>query len=379
MEPMVYIHIPFCKRKCQYCDFLSFPPNDRRTMSSYVEALKREILSYKKEDTLIEVSSVFIGGGTPSLLPVEEFVSLMDCFHQVFHLKEGGEFTIESNPGTITEEKASAWKECGVNRVSMGVQSLDDQLLKTLGRIHTSEKVRESYRILRETGFDNINFDLMSGLPSQTMETWMDTLKEAVEMGPEHLSCYSLILEEGTPFYEHQNDYVFPDEETDRDMYHRMKEFLKEQGYERYEISNFSKTGKESRHNTGYWRRVPYYGLGLGASGLTENGIRTRNTDQMEDYLMYSHDPEKRFVEQELLSKKDQMEEFMFLGLRCQKGVTEQAFLAAFGSDMDTIYGEVLRKHERDGLLIREGTGWYLSDKGVDLSNQVFVDFLLDE
>ncbi len=376
---MVYIHIPFCVRKCQYCDFLSFPPACKESISSYLTALKKEILSYKKEDTLIEVSSVFIGGGTPSLIPPEEFASLMECFYEVFHLKEKGEFTLESNPGTITMEKALAWKRCGVNRVSMGVQSLDDALLKTLGRIHSVKEVKESYRILRDAGFDNINFDLMSGLPSQTMQTWMETLKEAVQMGPEHLSCYSLILEEGTPFYEQQENYVFPDEETDREMYHEMVDFLREKGYQRYEISNFSKEGKESRHNTGYWRRIPYYGLGLGASGLTKEQVRTRNTDNIEEYLLNSGDPDKRFVEQETLSLKDQMEEFMFLGLRCQKGVLESDFQSAFGRSMKDIFGEALLKHEEEGLLIHEGDRWFLSDQGVDLSNQVFVDFLLDE
>lgn len=371
---MLYVHIPFCVQKCHYCDFLSFPAATQ-TRKAYLEALCKEIEAWKGKEKA-PISSVFIGGGTPSILTPDELGPVLDTLNECFQIEREAEQTIEINPGTVTREKAFFWKQKGINRISMGVQSLEDDLLKKLGRIHTKKQVLESWYILKDAGFDNLSLDLMMGLPDQTLSVWKKTLREALSLNPRHLSCYSLILEEGTPFYDQQEELNLPDEETEREMYFCAQEILSEAGMQQYEISNFSQPGYESRHNTGYWRRRPYIGLGLGASSLLKEEIRTKNTEDMALYLAKSADPFQIRAEEQSLSIQEQMEEFMFLGLRCTQGVKKSEFLRLFKCPLETVYQTALEQHFQYGLLEQEGDWLRLTRRGMDLANQVFADFL---
>lgn len=378
MQPsmMLYVHIPFCIQKCAYCDFLSFPAA-AECRQAYVKALCAEIESWKGKETW-PVSSVFIGGGTPSVLSCDELDSILKALQKSFHIENDAEQTIEVNPGTVTAEKAHFWKQKGINRISMGVQAMDDHLLKRLGRIHTKKQVIESWELLRRAGFENISFDLMMGLPGQTLSMWEETLRQALTLNPQHLSCYSLIVEEGTPFFEKQSELDLPDEETERQMYWRTCQLLSEANMRQYEISNFSQPCYESRHNTGYWRRKPYIGLGLGASSLLKEQIRTKNTSDLGLYIAHSADQKAICEERQVLSIQDQMEEFMFLGLRCTHGVKGSEFLRLFGRSMETVYEAAISKHLQYGLLKQEEDRIYLTKRGLDVANQVFADFLLD-
>ena len=377
---MLYVHIPFCVRKCRYCDFLSFPPVCADSIGQYLKALEREIEAYR--DPALgsvrtePVRSVFFGGGTPSLLEGEQVWRIMDRLRAVFGIEADAEVTIECNPGSVSLEKARIWKQAGINRVSMGVQSFSDDLLRKLGRIHDRKTALDSYEILRNAGFENLSMDLMSGLPAQHLSDWLETLKEACDLQPEHLSCYSLIIEEGTPFWQEQDSLDLPDEDEERAMYREGVSYLRSRGYERYEISNFAKPGRESQHNTGYWIRTPYIGLGLGSASLLPGEIRTRNTADRKQYLQYSGDLSKIRTETDTLTEEDCMSETMFLGLRRMAGVSEEAFQTTFGKSIDSVFPGVLEKHVKDGLLVREDGRIRLTDRGIDLSNQVFVDFL---
>lgn len=371
---MLYVHIPFCIQKCQYCDFLSFPTSVE-VKTKYVEALQKEIVAWASYDTSpITLSSIFFGGGTPSLLTEEQIKNIMETIRAHYIIEPDAEITIEVNPGTVTLEKAMAWKEQGFNRVSMGVQAMQNELLRKLGRIHGVQEVLESHTLLKEAGFTNISFDLMMGLPGQTLAMWEDTLKQALALKPKHLSCYSLIIEEGTPFYEAQDTLALPDEDTERDMYHLTKELLSEQGFRRYEISNFSQPGFESRHNIGYWRRKPYIGAGLGASSLLVEEVRVQNTGNIEEYL--SKKFPNLWQDRQELSIEDQMAEFMFLGLRCSCGVNAETFEHQFGRSLQEVFGKAVQRHIANGLLQVTKGCISLTDKGFDLANQVFMDFL---
>ena len=271
----LYIHIPFCVQKCAYCDFLSAPANDA-AKAEYVDALKKEIQRYREVASSYQVSSVFVGGGTPSILSCEQMGEIFKMLRQVFTIDRDAEITIEANPGTVTEEKLEGWKQAGINRISFGLQSVNNEELKMLGRIHTYEEFRESYDMARQAGFDNINIDLISAIPGQTVKSWEHTLRTVAELHPEHISAYSLIIEEGTRFYQwygkgqtDQEKYPpLPDEDAERQMYERTEGILEEYGFHRYEISNYAREGKECRHNLGYWSRVEYLGIGLGASSF---------------------------------------------------------------------------------------------------------------
>jgi len=378
---MLYVHVPFCVRKCRYCDFLSFPPAEPLSMERYLEALEREIGAYRSSSeaacSSFPAESVFFGGGTPSLLKGEAIVRIMERLRSVFPIAKNAEITIECNPGSVSAQKAALWREAGINRVSMGVQSFSDALLRKLGRIHDRETALTSFQILREAGFDDLSLDLMSGLPSQHLSDWMQTLKEACDLSPEHLSCYSLIIEEGTPFCEEQDELELPEEEEERAMYREGVSYLKSRGYERYEISNFARPGYESRHNTGYWIRTPYIGLGLGSASLFPGEIRARNTADLSKYLEHSGELAVIREEMETLTKEDRMSETMFLGLRRMAGVSEQDFAGTFGKTIDEVFPGVTEKHIQDGLLMKENGRIRLTERGIDLSNQVFVDFLL--
>lgn len=376
----LYIHIPFCVRKCDYCDFLSAPA-DEETKYNYVKALLAEIKSYKQISGEYLVKTVFIGGGTPSSIKGEYITDIMNAVREVFFIPdfENGlpEITMEVNPGTLTPDKLKLYKLAGINRLSFGLQSADNRELKLLGRIHTYETFLENYRLAREIGFHNINIDLMSALPGQTLTDWLDTLSQVIQLNPEHISAYSLILEEGTPFFSRYQEED-QDEELDRAIYARTKEVLEKAGYFRYEISNYAKPGYESRHNTSYWVRTDYLGMGLGAASLLNNS-RYQNTESLSDYLELSKDYHDIRGSKEELPVYRQMEEFMFLGLRMSKGINKIYFQNLFGTCIESVYGGVLNKSLGEGLIDCKGDTIYLTDKGIDLSNRVLSEFLLDE
>ena len=356
-----YIHIPFCKRKCAYCDFLS--GFDVKDTQKYVDALLNEISSFKTDK---KIKSIFIGGGTPSVIDSRYTAEIMRCVKDNFTLVSDCEISIETNPGTLDEEKLSAYKNAGINRLSMGIQSFDDALLKTLGRIHDSRTARDNFALAKKY-FDNINMDLMFALPDQSLDNWRNTLKTAVLLEPTHISAYSLIIEENTPFYD---KYTSIDENIDREMYYYAKKFLSENGYIQYEISNFAKQGYECRHNLVYWQGGDYKGFGLGAASLINN-FRLKNTDDMRKYLNGIY-----VVESLGLDMDDQMKEFVILGLRCTDGIDTDLFKARFNADIYDIFGETLDKHIHSGLLKKHNNMLKLTEKGIDLSNMVFVDII---
>ncbi len=371
----LYIHIPFCVKKCDYCDFLSAPAT-KQVQMAYMDTLQKEIVEKATEYKDWCVDTVFIGGGTPTSVPYENIVSIMDTVKTAFSLEEECEITIECNPGTVTGESLMAYKAAGINRLSIGLQSADDILLKKLGRIHTYEQFLETLGRAKDAGFTNINVDLMSALPGQSLLQYEDTLRKIIKLDVEHISAYSLIVEEGTPFYKlYEADELFlPDEETERQMYYRTEDLLKEAGYERYEISNYAKKGYACRHNIRYWEREHYLGLGLGASSMIEN-VRFKNTDWLDEYLLENKYMEKTDIQE--LSTNECMEEFMFLGLRMTDGVSKTRFKEVFGCDMEVIYGSTLTKLKEQGLIAEKDNRIFLTKYGLDVSNRVFVEFLL--
>lgn len=381
-ELELYIHIPFCVKKCAYCDFLSGPASNQQ-IEEYVQALIEEIRYYKEFVKKYEVSTVFWGGGTPSLLTGEQMKVLMEVLGQTFFIRQNAEITMEANPGTVTVEKLLACQKAGINRISFGLQSVNNEELKMLGRIHTYEEFLESYEAARKAGFQNINVDLISAIPKQTVRSWEQTLQTIISLQPEHISAYSLIVEEGTTFAKLYGEgckleHLLPTEEEERRMYERTEELLREAGYHRYEISNYAKEGYECRHNLGYWERKEYLGLGLGASSLIEE-TRFHNTDEMKEYLRDASNPILLRREQEKLDRQEQMEEFVFLGLRKIRGIQEEKFAEMFGEDIWDCYGKNLERVIKEGLLEREEGVLRLTRKGIDVSNYVFYEILSDD
>ncbi|MCD7980978.1 MAG: radical SAM family heme chaperone HemW [Clostridiales bacterium] len=393
-ELELYIHIPFCIKKCLYCDFLSAPA-DVSVRDAYVDRLLEEIRFSGPDYSDCFVSSIFIGGGTPSILRSEQIEKLSDALNRNFHISEHAEFSVECNPGTLTMEKAKTMRRSGINRISMGLQSACNAELKLLGRIHTFEDFLLSFSFAREADFTNINVDLMSALPGQSAESWENTLRRTAELCPEHISAYSLILEEGTEFYTRYHEdallrergeepKLLPSEEEERRMYERTEIFLRERGYQRYEISNYARPGYECRHNIGYWTGREYLGLGLGASSLIGN-VRYRNTDILEDYIKTnpagtenSRGEDAFFCrEEERRGRKEEMEEFLFLGLRMTRGISRQDFRERFGMMPEDVYGNVFKRLKNDGLLDTAEGRIFLTKRGVDVSNTVFAQFLL--
>ena len=370
----LYVHIPFCVRKCQYCDFLS-GPSDEETKDRYIEALLKEIRAAEHTEDY-EIVSVFIGGGTPSALKAEAIASIMRTLQEQFFFCEDAEVTIEANPGTVDLEKLTIYRNVGINRLSLGLQSTDAEELKLLGRIHSYEEFLKSYEWAREAGFSNINIDLMFAIPGQTGEAWRQHLYQVAELNPEHISAYSLIIEEGTPFAEQNLD--LPDEDTEYQMYEDTAEILERYGYRQYEISNYAKQGYMCRHNAGYWQRLEYLGFGLGASSLY-GGMRFSNTHQMQEYLKESRNPDQIRKDVTVLSRNEQIEEFMFLGLRMTEGISEKKFEENFDVRLMDIYGDILQKYEETGFVEHIETKWRLTRKGIHVSNHILADFLLDE
>ena len=372
-SPMeIYIHIPFCIRKCDYCDFLSGPSGPEE-QADYVQALLREIQAVEEGEGR-SVSSIFIGGGTPSVLDERLLGDILREIRNRFKMEEDAEITIEVNPGTANIGKLQAYREMGINRVSIGLQSPEDRELKILGRIHNYGQFLETYQEARTVGFDNINIDLMSAIPDQTYEGWVKNLRTVAELEPEHISAYSLIVEEGTPFAARKLN--LPDEDTEYNMYEATAQILKEYGFEQYEISNYARKGRECRHNVGYWTRQDYLGFGLGASSLYGKE-RFANTADMKKYLENSKNPEKIREKEPSLTREDEMAEFMFLGLRMTKGISKADFQRCFGCTIESVYGEVLEKYESMELLVEKDGRIFLSREGIHVSNSIMAEFLL--
>ena len=428
----LYIHIPFCVKKCNYCDFLSSACNEE-IKQEYVDVLCSEITERAKYFKDKKVDTIFFGGGTPSILSKEQSMKIMDTIRQEFHILSEAEISMELNPGTVNREKLETYQKIGINRLSIGLQSADNEELKVLGRIHTWEVFLQTWKLVREAGFTNVNIDLMSALPGQTLESYENTLRKVLALKPEHISAYSLIIEEDTKFYEWFQEEgeakhlilsedkaapevnkiqeqsketesleikskKLPDEITDRQMYEMTKELLEEHGYYRYEISNYALKGYECKHNIGYWKRKEYLGLGLGAASLISN-VRSSNIGDLTEYLKLGESKEedsevsekvnvetsmdrvgkvKWSMEQEELSVKEQMEEFMFLGLRMMEGISPAEFEKQFGVSLQEIYGKQISKLKKQGLLeFCEGSQRYaLTLQGIDVSNRVFAEFI---
>ncbi len=376
----LYVHIPFCQRKCHYCDFLSAPASGGE-QKEYVKALCHEIRSEGKEYKGALIDTIFFGGGTPSLLTGVELGEIMTTLRENFAVEKDAEITLEVNPGTVDWERLKAWQRHGINRLSVGLQSAANEELKELGRIHTWEEFLTTWKSIRDCGFSNVNIDLMSALPGQTLTSYENTLRRVLELRPEHISAYSLMIEEDTPFYRRfgrggDEEYRLPSEEEDRRMYERTKELLGEAGYERYEISNYSIPGYECGHNTGYWTGKEYLGLGLGASSYTGD-MRFSRESKLEVYICKILSGESTVVWQQRLDLQERMEEFMFLGLRMMRGVSPKRFKELFGIALEERYEKQLIKLKEMGLLeeTREGR-LALTERGIDVSNQVFVEFL---
>jgi len=443
----IYIHIPFCMKKCLYCDFLSNTA-DKSVINKYLDALKKEIEYTALNDIDFEsqysVDTIFLGGGTPSILEGEQIEEILETIKKRFVLSDAVEITIECNPGTASGQKIEKWKEAGINRISIGLQSADDDELKLLGRIHNFNQFKETYSWAKEAGFENINIDIMSAIPGQTKESYRHTLEEVISFRPQHISSYSLIVEPDTPYYEifnedgtvYENSEIpvpnnadkwpqLPDEDTEREMYYMTQEVLKEAGYHRYEISNYSLDGYECRHNSSYWIGTEYIGMGLGASSYL-SGVRYSNTSDIYTYFkacdkldkvpssdyysqLYMDDTEEEneacFEDEDIetcskavenkasireylssegyheaiqpLSLNERMEEFMFLGLRMMRGISKEDFEKRFGRDIYSVYGKKLEKLQNEELIETDGKNIRLTSRGIDISNVVLANFLL--
>ena len=379
MRPLeIYIHIPFCVRKCYYCDFLSAPAGEK-TKDAYMEALYTELTKRAEEFAEYTVVSVFVGGGTPSTVRTKQLVMLLDGLRKYYRMDPDAEITVEVNPGTADKTKLEQYRRAGVNRLSIGLQSGNDGELCRIGRIHNFRQFMDTYEGAVAVGFVNINVDVMSALPGQTLYSYLETLHMLLALKPQptHISAYSLILEEGTRFWElsQEGKLEFPDEDTDRLMYSETGRVLREAGYERYEISNYAKPGFRCRHNCGYWTRTDYAGFGIGAASLIDN-VRFHNGEQLASYLKNPTDCRE---DRQVLDSREQMEEFMFLGLRLTEGIDVRTFGSMFGRSPEDVYGEIIEKNKRNGLLeYREGGNRLaLTERGLDISNYVMAQFLL--
>ena len=396
-ELSLYIHIPFCRHKCMYCDFLSFADETNTKQIQYINALMSEIRMYKPFADRYLVKTIYIGGGTPSVLDEAMIGKVMDTVKHIFKIDRFPEITIEVNPGTIKYTDLLAYREYGINRLSIGLQSADDTILKRIGRIHNYEEFLQGFEYARRAGFQNISVDVMSGLPGQDVHTLVDTLTKVTEMKPEHISVYSLQVEPGTPLSEREDMLdLIPDESVDRTMYAMTKKVLKAAGYNRYEVSNYSLPGLESRHNSVYWTGGQYIGFGIGAASYFK-GERFTNIKHLDNYIEICED-----IRDELTKDTDRVrlydsaskilrediqtiyidtriEEFMYLGLRMTAGVSREEFSNRFNRDMFELYGEVINKYTDQGFMVVEGDRVRLSDKGIDVSNYILSDFILDK
>ena len=365
----LYIHIPFCVRKCKYCDFVSFTGQTSR-FSQYVDRVIKEMNNYPH----VSVDTVYIGGGTPSVLSDYDIKRLMNACYENFDILNNAQISIEANPKTVNDSKLSVMLESGINRISIGVQSFVDEELEFLGRIHNAKEASDTIESAKRAGFKNINIDLMSGLPNQTLDTFKTSLDIAAEHDVEHISCYSLILEEGTPLYDAYKNNAFSilDDDTDREIYSFTKRYLQNYGFNRYEISNYAKEGYESKHNLKYWHCDEYIGLGVAAHSYVNNE-RYSNTTDLNKYLSC----ENTVCEKNILTKTDAMEEFVIMGLRTSEGICEDEFYRRFKKNLNDVYGTVLDKFIKSEHMQRDQNRYFLTDKGIDVSNSVMCEFII--
>lgn len=374
----IYVHIPFCLRKCAYCDFLSFPAGDD-AQARYVECVVREIrdsaASLWASGEKPSADTVFFGGGTPSILPAHAIGRILEEIDSEYGVGKSAEITVECNPCTADIGKFQEYRRLGVNRLSMGVQSAVDEELKALGRLHTFAEAEDCFDMAVEAGFSNINIDLMSAIPGQTADSYRFTLEHILDLNPQHISAYSLIVEEGTPFYEIYGSQPPVDEETDRAMYALTKEALEERGYKRYEISNYARDGFACRHNLKYWCGGDYVGFGLGAASKIRN-VRYKNETEFSEYAEgILHGRDVRSVE-EALDTADEMSEFFILGLRRTEGVSLTEFRELFATDAMKVYGGVIERSIEEGLLTLSSGRLRFTDQGLDVSNYVLCRFM---
>lgn len=371
----LYIHIPFCKRKCLYCDFPSYS-NMEKHISPYIEALKREIKLIALKHPGMHLTSIFIGGGTPTYISYQYMQDILQTVQACFDIQKEAEVSIEANPGTFDFFRLQKYREMGINRLSIGLQAWQDRLLKKLGRIHTQKEFLKGFQAAKEAGFQNINIDLMLGLPDQSLEDWKETLRQVSSLNPTHLSCYSLIVEEGTPFYTIQEQGKLKlDEDLEREMYYYTQKYLKKQGYDHYEISNFAKQGFECRHNLLYWNVKPYIGVGVAAHSFI-NDVRYANISLLPKYIEELSHNRLPIVREHTVTKQELIQEFMFLGLRKIEGVSKQNFHQKFGKSIEKVYRDVLQELQDKKLLQIKGDNIFLTSKGLDFANRVFQAFL---
>ena len=375
----VYIHIPFCKRKCYYCDFISFG-NKEELVQKYINALADEIVeSAKQINREYEITTIYIGGGTPSFIDEENIEKILNNVYENYNVSKKAEITIEINPGTVTWEKITKYKQIGINRVSIGLQSTNDELLKQIGRIHNYEDFANTYNMVKKAGFDNINIDLMLGLPNQTIRDLQESLNKVIELNPKHISVYSLIVEEETPLQKmlEENKISLPPEEMERDMYWLVKETLEKNDYEHYEISNFAKKGYESKHNLNCWEQKEYLGFGVAAHSYM-NSKRFSNTSIIEEYIKNIEEGKikKNQTIEENQTNEDKQKEYMLLGLRKIEGVRIQQFKKKYVHNPLFLYHKELEKLVNEELIEIDGDYIKLTKKGLDLANLVWEKFI---
>lgn len=373
----IYIHIPFCKQKCFYCDFCSFA-NKNEMQGKYVETVINEIknITHKEKYT---VTTIYLGGGTPSILNPNYIKNILQEIKSSFEILDDAEITIEINPGTVNEEKLKRYKEYGINRLSIGLQSANDKILKNIGRIHDYKQFEETFFYARKCGFRNINVDLMIGLPTQAIEDVKQTLEKIIQKNPEHISVYSLIIEEGTIIEKliNENKLQLPDEETERITYWTVVNKLKENGYNQYEISNFSKKTYESKHNTNCWKQKQYIGLGTSAHSYL-NKKRYSNTNNIEEYIknIQENNISKNITIHEEQTEESTMNEYMLLGLRMIQGININEFKQKFKIDPTIKYKEILEKLQKENLIQITKTSIKLTKQGIDFGNIVWEEFI---
>jgi len=369
----LYIHIPFCIKKCNYCDFNSYEKLD--LIPAYLLALKKEILTLKNYN--FNVKTLYIGGGTPTVLTTDQLFSLFNELHKNICIAKDAEITIEANPGTLCRKKLYLLKDLGINRLSIGLQAYQNSLLQLMGRIHTIEDFKQNFSSAREAGFNNINVDLIFGLPNQRLEDFEYTLKHVLSFSPEHISCYSLSVEEGTKFYNWQKEgkLILPPDDEERKMYHKSIEILTDNGYKHYEISNFAVPGRECRHNLVYWTYDEYLGLGSGAHSFLDNK-RFYNYPSVLEYINALEKSSSAVAHIESISLEDQQAEYCFMGLRLINGLNKDAFRQRFNRSIEDVYGGTIDKLKKLGLLEENSESLRLTSLGLDFANDVFIEFL---
>jgi oxygen-independent coproporphyrinogen III oxidase len=374
----VYIHIPFCRARCSYCDFAT-GQYEGALADAYVRAAAREVESFRVEEERARVDTVYFGGGTPSLLTPSQVEHLLAAVRRRFHVEDDAEVTMEMNPGTLSPEVLRAFRAAGVNRASFGAQTFDDRELKRLGRTHTADDTRRTLRDLRAAGFDNVSFDLIAGLPDQTLGAWSRNLEEALTLRPEHLSLYLLEVHEATPLAAQirEGRYETPDADLAAEMYQLLAERTRDEGFEQYEISNFCLPGRESRHNLKYWTGAPYYGFGCSSHSFDGRARRWSNERDARRYVELVEESGSAVVERTTLDAREASAEALFLGLRLlRRGVDLEEHRARFGADVRAEYEADLRRFGEAGLVELEGDVLRLTPQGALLSNEVFSAFV---